>query len=111
MTITQAGKVLDSEGGPPTLRLLLIELSYLADRRGVVRHSQTEIAGRCGISRQQVAKYMRAMVETGAMKLERRGRYMFSEVFFDPKQWGGGEEGPGFNEWLSMIASAYADLK
>lgn len=85
MTIQLAIPFIETEADlPPSLRLLLIEAAYRGDRRGVIRHSQTELATICGISRRTVAVYMNACIEPGILTLERRGRYAFNlETFKD----------------------------
>lgn len=77
MTVQHAIRIFEAEqiDCPPALHLLLLTLAYRADRRGVIRHSQVEIAGHLSLTRRTVALHVAALVEAGLLAQERRGRY------------------------------------
>lgn len=56
-------------------RHVCLELYYRADRRGVIRATQTEIAADCSLSRSTVAKALARLLELGLLDYLGHGRY------------------------------------
>jgi hypothetical protein len=59
----------------PSQRHVCLELYYRADRRGVIRATQTEIAADCRLSRSTVAKTLARLLELGLLDYLGHGRY------------------------------------
>ena len=56
-------------------RDICIEMYYMADRKGVVRATQDDIAEVCRLSRVSVSKHITRLCELGLLTWVRRGRY------------------------------------
>jgi hypothetical protein len=87
----------DVDGIRGVTRLVALECAYHADRKGIVRMSQSEMAVHCGISRRAVAKAFNWLQDCSALQREGHGRYRltleeYSEVVALPRVAGAMEE-------------------
>lgn len=84
MGIQHAAKVFEADGfNSAAQRLVLLELAYRADRKGVVRYSQSEIAAISTLARPTVARWFRHFEEVGILLRLGHGRYRLSLDVFD----------------------------
>jgi len=89
MTIRHAVTVFDATGGRKASdRLVLLEAAYRADKRGIVRASQSEIAEITSLSRRTVADAFAQFEEACVMRREGHGRYKLDLSALE------GEDGP-----------------
>lgn len=75
MGTTQLLRVLEVDGMKPSERLVLTELAYRADRKGVIRESQGTIAEYTGLSRSTVGREMDLQVANLVLVKQGHGRY------------------------------------
>lgn len=68
-------------GTPLGERLVHLEICHLADRKGTVRLSQSELAGKLGVTRQAVTKHTDALIAKRLLMRQGHGRY---RVFVEP---------------------------
>mgnify|MGYP001570351661 CR=1 FL=1 len=74
--IMDAAKVFEAEGfASPAQRLVLLELTYRADRRGIIRYTQSEIASASALSRPTVSRWLSEFSECGIIDNVGHGRY------------------------------------
>lgn len=71
-----------------TQRFIWLQVVYLADRRGMVRFTQAEIAERCLLSRATVARELLRLQEIGLLQNVRHGRWAIRFPVQDGKQAG-----------------------
>ena len=69
-------------------RMVLIEACYNADRKGVVRATQAEMAKACRMSRKTVNQWLQILADEGLLVKIRRGRFALPSKW---RQEGGGE--------------------
>lgn len=58
-------------------RMVYLELAFWADRRGIIRISQVEIASRCLLAPRTVVAQVQALEAVGLIKRLEHGRYAF----------------------------------
>lgn len=85
MTLQHVARVFDAPGWrSPTQKLVLLEVAYAADRKGIVRKTQSEIAIDTGMSRRTVASWFKEFEEAGIIVKQGHGRYLFfQEAFYE----------------------------
>jgi DNA-binding transcriptional ArsR family regulator len=84
VTIKHVAAVLDRTGyGGAAQFGILVKAAYHADRRGVIRASQIDIADALGVSRRVVGKWYARFEGTGILDREHQGRYRFTELLFN----------------------------
>ena len=93
MTVQHAVAALETEGyETPAQKALLVEIAYRADRHGVVRRSQSEVATACGVSRATAARYFAEFTDSGILDRDGHGRYRLARDAFKDT-----EDGPFSN--------------
>lgn len=70
--------ILETEGLDLSERMVLIEYAYHADRKGIVRHTQSDIASIAGLSRRTVARQVEWLTGNGILKRIGHGRYQLN---------------------------------
>jgi hypothetical protein len=89
VTLQQCAIVFEATGARvPSERLVLLEVAYRADKRGVVRASQSELSSWTGLSRRTVAECFLTFERAGVMTREGHGRYRLDISTLE------GEDGP-----------------
>lgn len=84
MTLQQVARVFESDGFHNAAQyIVLLELAYHADRRGIVRFSQAEIAAHAGMSLRTVARWVAHFTEMGLLERLGHGRYKLDMEPFD----------------------------
>jgi hypothetical protein len=84
MGIQHATKVFDAAGfSSAAQRLVLLELAYRADRKGVVRYSQSEIAEASTLARRTVATWFDRFEAIGLLQRLGHGRYQLDLEMLD----------------------------
>lgn len=63
----------------PTIRMIAIQAAYEADRKGIVRVSQTEIAGLLGCDRSVVSRAFKTLEGEMLLVREGHGRWILCE--------------------------------
>lgn len=68
----------------PVQKIVLLELAFQADKKGVIRMPQTELAERCGVTRRTLATWVNAFCETGLVSRHGHGRYQLNtDAWYD----------------------------
>ena len=86
MTTSHLLKVMDVEEGwwqTPAAKLALIEIAYRADRRGIVRRSQSEMADASAMSRRTLIRWLQAFEGYGLLERIGHGRYRLNVSLLD----------------------------
>jgi hypothetical protein len=84
VTVQMAIKVLDAEGQlTPAERLVLIQLAYRADRKGVVRISQTDLVPLTGLNRKTINGAYVLLMAVDILEREHQGRFRFQDGALD----------------------------
>jgi len=86
MTTTHLLKVMDVEEGfwqTAAAKLTLIELAYRADRKGIVRRSQSEMATANAMSRATLIRWLQAFEGYGLLERIGHGRYRLNISLLD----------------------------
>lgn len=84
MTVQHAVKVFDQTGFETgTQKLVLLELAYRADRKGIVRYSQSEIAESTALARRTVANQFAFFETVGLIERLGHGRYQLNADLLD----------------------------
>lgn len=83
--IKHLGPVMDVDAWQsPVQKIVLVELAFQADKKGVIRMSQTELSERCGITRRTLATWINAFCETGLVSRDGHGRYRLNiDAWYD----------------------------
>ncbi len=66
---------LEWEYDSPTQRYVFLEATYQADKKGILRMSQTDLAQRLLLSRQTVSREFSRLQELGLLRMLNHGRY------------------------------------
>lgn len=84
LTVNHMAKILELSGfHSAAQKLVLIEISYRADRKGIIRYSQSEIAAATTLARPTVATWFAAFEESGLLKRLGHGRYQLNMSLID----------------------------
>ena len=76
MAVKHLGTAFDVEGiDDAGARHVYLEMAYWADKKGVIRIPQDEVAERCHMSRSSVARAVARLVEGGMLKRVGHGRF------------------------------------
>jgi hypothetical protein len=80
MGLALAGQIFESsEWREPTQRLVLLEAAYRADKKGIIRATQSEIANQTGLSRRTVGRWFQVLEELAVLTRLTYGRFKFSD--------------------------------
>lgn len=80
MGLKHAALVFDTQTSGSSQRLCLLELAFHADRHGVIRMTQTELADVTGLNRRTVAACYTQLEEASILTRLGHGRYRLNET-------------------------------